>query len=188
MERSTSRSCRYVIGCAACTREPHARAPRARRSLQPRPLRPMPNGESHADCLPHQPRPLRPMPRWWAVPDPCDGEAHAESHADCLPHQPRWWAVHGPRDGGSRLPTDVLSACNCPPRRVLTHNTLPISLSLSPQVGRLATDVLAALPETAQLITRPAKLLELTPLQALRDGGLLDPNTGLAFARSLVRP
>ena len=67
--------------------------------------------------------------------------------------------------------------------------TIPyLSLSLSPQVGRLATDVLAALPETAQLITRPAKLLELTPLQALRDGGLLDLNTGLDFARSLVRP
>jgi hypothetical protein len=67
--------------------------------------------------------------------------------------------------------------------------TIPyLSLSLSPQVGRLATDVLAALPETAQLITRPAKLLELTPLQALRDGGLLDLNTGLAFAKSLVRP
>jgi uncharacterized membrane protein len=67
--------------------------------------------------------------------------------------------------------------------------TIPyLSLSLSPQVGRLATDVLAALPETAQLITRPAKLLELSQLQALRDGGLLDLNTGLAFARSLVRP
>jgi hypothetical protein len=67
--------------------------------------------------------------------------------------------------------------------------TIPyLSLSLSPQVGRLATDVLAALPETAQLITRPAKLLELSQLQALRDGGLLDLNTGLDFSRSLVRP
>ena len=71
---------------------------------------------------------------------------------------------------------------------LITARTHSLSLALSPQVGRLATDFLAALPETTQLLTRPAKLLELIELQALSDGGLLDLNTGLAFARSLVRP
>ena len=71
---------------------------------------------------------------------------------------------------------------------LITARTHSLSLALSPQAGRLATDFLAALPETTQLLTRPAKLLELTQLQALRDGGLLDLKTGLAFARSLVRP